>query len=154
VRRRRLAAGEGAKSHAWLPEETASVFRDGWYVTGDIAVIDDGGFIKLVDRQSRFSKIGGEMIPHNRIESQLQSMFSGTECVVTGVPDERRGEKLVAFIVGEGIDAKEVWQRLMDSELPKIWIPKCDDIHVIEKIPVLGTGKVDLRAVRQMALVA
>ena len=136
------------------PEETASVFRQGWYVTGDIAVIDDDGFIKLVDRQSRFSKIGGEMVPHNRIEAQLQAMFSGAECVVTGVPDERRGEKLVAFIVCDGIDARDVWQRLMDSELPKIWIPKCDDIHVIEKIPVLGTGKVDLRAVRQMALAA
>jgi acyl-[acyl-carrier-protein]-phospholipid O-acyltransferase/long-chain-fatty-acid--[acyl-carrier-protein] ligase len=134
------------------PDETAAVLRDGWYVTGDIVTMTEDGFIKIVDRQSRFSKIAGEMIPHNKIEEVLQSLFADTVCVVTGVADERRGEKLVAFVEAAGITSKEIWQRLLETDLPKIWIPKSDDIHVIEKLPLLGTGKVDLRAVVQMAL--
>jgi acyl-[acyl-carrier-protein]-phospholipid O-acyltransferase/long-chain-fatty-acid--[acyl-carrier-protein] ligase len=134
------------------PEETAKVFRDEWYVTGDIVSMTEDGFIKIVDRQSRFSKIAGEMVPHIKIEEVVHEMFVETTCVVTGVADERRGEKLVAFIAGTGITSKEIWQKLLDSDLPKIWIPKSDDIHVVQQLPLLGTGKVDLRAVLQMAL--
>jgi acyl-[acyl-carrier-protein]-phospholipid O-acyltransferase/long-chain-fatty-acid--[acyl-carrier-protein] ligase len=134
------------------PDETAAVLRDGWYVTGDIVTMTEDGFIKIVDRQSRFSKIAGEMIPHNKIEEVLQGLFADTLCVVTGVADERRGEKLVAFVEARGITSKDIWQSLLETDLPKIWIPKSDDIHVIEKLPLLGTGKVDLLAVVQMAL--
>jgi acyl-[acyl-carrier-protein]-phospholipid O-acyltransferase/long-chain-fatty-acid--[acyl-carrier-protein] ligase len=133
-------------------EETASVLRDGWYVTGDIVSMTEDGFIKIVDRQSRFSKIAGEMVPHHKIEEVLRGLFAGAGCAVTGVADERRGEKLVAFVAAAGVTSKEVWQKLLDSGLPKIWIPKLDDIHVIGELPVLGTGKVDLRALVQMAL--
>ena len=136
------------------PAETQAALRDGWYVTGDIAVMDGEGFIRLVDRQSRFSKIAGEMVPHGKIEEVLQSVVDGAPCAVTAVADERKGEKLVAFIAGAQATSQEVWQRLMASELPKLWIPKADDIHLVETLPVLGTGKVDLRAVRQMALAA
>lgn len=69
--------------HLNRPSETDNVLRDGWYVTGDIAIIDSQGFIKLVDRQSRFSKIAGEMVPHCKIEEVLQALFPGTPSVVT-----------------------------------------------------------------------
>jgi acyl-[acyl-carrier-protein]-phospholipid O-acyltransferase/long-chain-fatty-acid--[acyl-carrier-protein] ligase len=135
-------------------DATQNVVRDGWYVTGDIVSLDEQGFIKIVDRQSRFSKIAGEMVPHMRIEETVQSMFVNIACVVTGVADQRRGEKLVAFVAGSDITPQLVWQKLNGSELPKIWIPKSDDIHVVDQLPLLGTGKVDLRAVRVMAATA
>jgi acyl-[acyl-carrier-protein]-phospholipid O-acyltransferase / long-chain-fatty-acid--[acyl-carrier-protein] ligase len=135
-------------------QETEAVLRDGWYVTGDIVVMDEDGFIRIVDRQSRFSKIAGEMVPHGKVEEVLQSVVPGVPCVVTAVADERKGEKLVAFVAGTGSTPEEIWRQLMTSELPKLWIPKADDIHSVETLPMLGTGKVDLRAVRQMALAA
>jgi acyl-[acyl-carrier-protein]-phospholipid O-acyltransferase/long-chain-fatty-acid--[acyl-carrier-protein] ligase len=134
------------------PAETESVLRDGWYVTGDIVSMTEDGFIKIVDRESRFSKIAGEMVPHNKIEEVLRGSFADAACAVTGVADERRGEKLVAFVAAAGITSKAVWQKLLESDLPKIWIPKLDDIHVIEALPLLGNGKVDLRALVQMGL--
>jgi acyl-[acyl-carrier-protein]-phospholipid O-acyltransferase/long-chain-fatty-acid--[acyl-carrier-protein] ligase len=131
--------------------ETEAVFRAGWYITGDIVVMDEDGFIKIVDRQSRFSKIGGEMVPHGRIEEVLQSATAGAPCVVTAVADERRGERLVALIAGNSTTPQQIWQLLMASSLPKLWIPKPDDIRMVEKLPLLGTGKVDLRAIKQIA---
>ncbi len=133
------------------PAETEAVLRDGWYVTGDIVIMDKDGFIKIVDRQSRFSKIAGEMVPHGKVEEVLGSVAGGAPCVVTSVSDERRGERLIAFVAGSASTQQEIWQRLMASELPKMWIPKADDIHFVENLPMLGTGKVDLCAVRQMA---
>src|SRR3990167_7574144 len=80
-----------------MPEKTAEVLRDGWYVTGDIAFLDEDGFLEITDRLSRFSKIGGEMVPHTKVEDTLQELAGSDEPVfaVTGVPDERKGERLV-----------------------------------------------------------
>jgi acyl-[acyl-carrier-protein]-phospholipid O-acyltransferase/long-chain-fatty-acid--[acyl-carrier-protein] ligase len=61
---------------------------------------------------------------------------------------------LVAFIAGNGTTPQQIWQSLMASGLPKLWIPKPDDIRMIESLPMLGTGKVDLRAIRQVASAA
>src|SRR5205085_8583764 len=79
------------------PEKTAEVLRDGWYVTGDIAAIDEAGFVRITDRLSRFSKIAGEMVPHVRVEEQIQTLLhdQGT-AAVTSVPDRTKGERLVA----------------------------------------------------------
>jgi acyl-[acyl-carrier-protein]-phospholipid O-acyltransferase/long-chain-fatty-acid--[acyl-carrier-protein] ligase len=136
------------------PAETEAVLRDGWYLTGDIVVMDGDGFIKIVDRQSRFSKIAGEMVPHGKIEEVLQSLVSGAPCVVTAVADDHKGERLVAFVAGNGTTPQEIWQQLVASALPRIWIPKPDDIRLVENLPMLGAGKIDLRAVKQMALAA
>jgi acyl-[acyl-carrier-protein]-phospholipid O-acyltransferase/long-chain-fatty-acid--[acyl-carrier-protein] ligase len=136
------------------PEDTAKVIRDGWYVTGDIVVMDDEGFIKIVDRQSRFSKIGGEMVPHGKVEQTIQELLDGTQTVVTAVADDRKGERLVAFVASATVTPQEIWSKLQASSLPKLWIPKADDIRLVEALPVLGTGKVDLRKVKQMAMAA
>ncbi len=134
------------------PDLTRNAQRDGWYVTGDIASIDEAGFIRITDRLSRFSKIAGEMVPHMRVEEQLQALLRDPHvCVVTAVPDAVKGERLVALYTDPDTPAQEIWERLSRSDLPKLWIPKREDLHIVEAIPTLGTGKVDLRAVRQVA---
>src|SRR5262249_26218212 len=103
------------------PELTAEVIRDGWYVTGDIATIDDAGFVQITDRLSRFSKIAGEMVPHMRVEEQLQAIVSD-QCtaVVTGVPDSTKGERLVAFYTDPDLTAQQIWERLSRTDLPRL----------------------------------
>ncbi len=134
------------------PDATKDAIRDGWYVTGDIAKMDEDGFIALTDRLSRFSKIGGEMVPHQRIEEEIRSIVGATEpvCVVTAVPDETKGERLVVLHVG--IDVAEVCLKLSNCGLPNLWLPKARDFYQIPEIPILGTGKVDLKRCKEIAL--
>jgi acyl-[acyl-carrier-protein]-phospholipid O-acyltransferase / long-chain-fatty-acid--[acyl-carrier-protein] ligase len=133
------------------PELTEQAMRDGWYVTGDIAAIDEDGFIRITDRLSRFSKIGGEMVPHMKVEEVINGILGSTASVVTSLPDPQRGEKLVAFYTQNGVPTDELWEKLNQSDLPKLWIPKRENFYWIESIPVLGSGKVDLKRVKTMA---
>ena len=134
------------------PALTEQALRDGWYVTGDIASVDEDGFIRIADRVSRFSKIGGEMVPHLKIEEALNGILGYLASVVTAISDEQKGEKLIAFYTHNGITADELWKKLNQSELPKLWIPKRENLYWIESIPLLGSGKVDLKSVRSLAL--
>ena len=133
------------------PERTAEVCRDGWYVTGDIALLDDEGFIRITDRLSRFSKIGGEMVPHVRIEEAVAKVLGDSPCVVTAIPDEQRGERLVALYCQSAITPDQLWQRLSETDLPRLWLPKRENVYVVESLPLLGTGKLDLRGVKSLA---
>jgi len=134
-------------------ERTAEVIRDGWYVTGDMASMDEHGFIRITDRLSRFSKLGGEMVPHIRIEESINALLGDTHsCIVTSVPDESRGERLVAFFTDPEMTAQILWERLCQTEMPRLWLPKREDMHRVAAIPTLGTGKTDLRQVKQMAV--
>lgn len=133
------------------PEKTREVLRDDWYVTGDIALIDDDGFIQITDRLSRFSKIAGEMVPHIKIEDAINRILGEDACVVTAVADEQKGERLVALYTQREIKPEDLWKQLTQSELPKLWIPKREDFYQIDEIPTLGTGKVDLRQVKAIA---
>lgn len=135
------------------PAKTEEVLRDGWYVTGDIAVLDEDGFIRITDRLSRFSKIGGEMVPHLKIEEAMLRIPGVNAVCVTAIPDPAKGERLVAFYVADESMAPEIVSKgLSETDLPKIWIPKAADIHRIEELPVLGTGKTDLKQLKRMAL--
>ena len=127
------------------PEKTREVLRDGWYVTGDIATIDEDGFIRLTDRLSRFSKIAGEMVPHLKIEETITRVLGDTPCVVTAIPDESKGERLVAFHTSKSMSPEALWSQLCESSLPKLWIPKRENLYYVDAIPLLGTGKVDLK---------
>ena len=134
------------------PDLTREAQRGGWYVTGDIAAIDEDGFIRITDRLSRFSKIAGEMVPHMKVEEQLQALLREPHTsVVTAVPDAVKGERLVALYTDPDLSPQDIWERLSRSGMPKLWIPKREDLHIVDAIPTLGTGKTDLRAVRQLA---
>jgi acyl-[acyl-carrier-protein]-phospholipid O-acyltransferase/long-chain-fatty-acid--[acyl-carrier-protein] ligase len=135
------------------PEKTAEVLKDGWYTTGDLATLDSDGFLAITDRLSRFSKIGGEMVPHVKVEEALQNLLGSpeTQFAVTGVPDERKGERLVVLHTVPEEKLKELQAGLSGSGLPNLWVPRPNAFFKVEKIPVLGTGKLDLRAIREQA---
>jgi len=143
--------------------KTAEVIKDGWYTTGDIATIDKDGFIKIVGRESRISKIGGEMVPHILVEDEvtkiIASHLAGTPgdsegdmlAAVSSVPDVRRGERLIVLCRHLPIPAEEMCKLLQQAGLPNLWIPSPRDFYQVESIPILGTGKLDLRAVKELA---
>jgi len=142
------------KGYLGKPEKTAEVLRDGWYVTGDIAAEDEDGFLAITDRLSRFSKIGGEMVPHIKVEEQLHELAGLTEqrFVVTGVPDGKKGERLVVLHTLPPDELKPVLERLGESGLPNLWIPRPNQFFAVEELPHLGTGKLDLRKIKEIAL--
>ncbi len=140
------------------PEKTAEVIQDGWYDTGDIGHIDDDGFIEITGRQSRFSKIGGEMVPHIKIERELTRILDDDDtdepqviCAVTAVPDEKKGERLVVLHRPTTRPISEVVDDLQKAGLPNIWIPAVDSFHEVEELPLLGTGKLDLHRLKEVA---
>ena len=143
-----------------MPEKTESVLKEGWYSTGDIAKIDHDGFIQITDRQSRFSKIGGEMVPHIKIEELLTGILSNPEsgeemelrAVVTAIADERKGERLIVLHKELSKPVEQVIRELADSGLPNLWIPSPDSFLKVDEFPVLGTGKLDLKGVKAVAV--
>ncbi|MGA3292658.1 MAG: acyl-[ACP]--phospholipid O-acyltransferase [Candidatus Acidiferrales bacterium] len=136
------------------PEKTAEVLQDGWYVTGDIATEDEDGFLSITDRLSRFSKIGGEMVPHIKIEERLHEIAGATEqrFVVTAVPDGKKGERLVVLHLLAEEELRVVIERLPEAGLPNLWTPRPNQFFAVEEFPHLGTGKLDLRRIRELAL--
>ncbi len=135
-------------------EKTAAALKDRWFVTGDIGRIDEDGFIFIEGRLSRFSKIGGEMVPHGTVEQRIISAFGweendGPVAVVTGIPDSSKGEALV-LLTTKDVAAADVRAKLLDAGFPNLWVPKI--IVKVEAIPVLGTGKTDLKGCRNLAL--
>jgi acyl-[acyl-carrier-protein]-phospholipid O-acyltransferase/long-chain-fatty-acid--[acyl-carrier-protein] ligase len=135
------------------PDATAKVIQDGWYNTGDLGYLDEDGFLKITDRLSRFSKIGGEMVPHMAVESALQEAAATNEeaLAVTSLPDPKRGERLCVLHTRLEQSPEEIVRRLNASPLPRLWIPAPQDFVEVEAIPVLGSGKVDLRRLREIA---
>lgn len=136
------------------PAKTATAFRDGWFVTGDLGRFDNDGFLFIEGRLSRFSKIGGEMVPHGTVEQKIAQAFEldQTEMpliMVVGVPDATKGEALVLLAVRD-ISTDELRTRLQALGVVSLWVPKI--VRRVEKIPMLGTGKVDLKACRELAL--
>jgi acyl-[acyl-carrier-protein]-phospholipid O-acyltransferase / long-chain-fatty-acid--[acyl-carrier-protein] ligase len=137
-----------------MPEVTAEVIQDGWYDTGDVAKVDEDGFVTITDRVSRFSKIGGEMVPHGAVEDVLLAGLGTEERIVAvvGVPDEKKGEEL-AVVFSEKAGSAEVLHEIVSrSSLPNLWRPAKNSYIKVDAIPLLGSGKVDMAAVKKLAL--
>jgi acyl-[acyl-carrier-protein]-phospholipid O-acyltransferase/long-chain-fatty-acid--[acyl-carrier-protein] ligase len=138
------------------PERTADVIRDGWYKTGDIALIDEDGFVRITGRESRFSKLGGEMVPHLKIEETIMKIIGASEddltVAVSAVPDERKGERLVVLHTPLDKAPEAICKELSQAGLPNLWIPSPDSFCQVDEIPVLGTGKIDLKGLQTLAL--
>ncbi|QDS98750.1 MFS transporter [Adhaeretor mobilis] len=144
------------KGYLNQPEKTAEVMRDGWYTTGDLAKIDKHGFIEITGRLSRFSKIGGEMVPHLKIEESIAEFVAdGNEdevlVVVSSVPDERKGERLIVLHKKLNYTPEQIIEHLRSLGLPNIYIPGKDSFLEVEEIPLLGTGKLDLKGISDLA---
>ena len=136
-------------------DKTAEVLDEGWYTTGDIAAMDEDGFLTITDRLSRFSKIGGEMVPHIKVEEKLHELGKLTEqtFVVTGVPDEKKGERLVVLYQNlDKVMIETVNEDLITSDLPNIWKPRSDQFFKVDTLPYLGTGKLDLKQIKILAI--
>ncbi len=157
------------KGYVNQDELTRKVVRDGWYVTGDIANVDDQGFLHITGRLSRFSKIGGEMVPHLRVEEEIAKVYGcgaasaaadaaaqesdierPTVCV-TAVPDAKKGERLVVLHLRTSKTYDEVRAGLVSAGLPNLFIPSSDSFLEVEEIPQLGTGKLDIKGAQMVA---
>jgi acyl-[acyl-carrier-protein]-phospholipid O-acyltransferase/long-chain-fatty-acid--[acyl-carrier-protein] ligase len=139
------------------PDLTSQVIKDGWYQTGDVAVIDEQGFIHITGRESRFSKIGGEMVPHIKIEEEIERLLGASEdgkpqVAVTAVPDPKKGERLIVLHTKLSKPVPELLKGLTKAGLPNLYIPAADSFLEVPELPILGTGKLDLRGIKNLAL--
>ena len=116
-------------------------------------MMEEDGFLTITDRLSRFSKIGGEMIPHIKIEDKLHELAGVTEQVfaVTALPDEKKGERIVVVYTLSEQKLAPVLEKLSQCDLPALWKPRPNQFFHSDALPVLGTGKIDLRGVRAIA---
>jgi acyl-[acyl-carrier-protein]-phospholipid O-acyltransferase/long-chain-fatty-acid--[acyl-carrier-protein] ligase len=135
------------------PKRTAEILHDGWLKTGDIGRFDEDGFLYIEGRLSRFSKIGGEMVPHETIEQKIIDLLelSGRDerpVAVVGVQDEAKGEALV-LLSAVDLDLAELRKKLQEAGVPNLWIPK--QLHRADSIPVLASGKLDLKKCQALA---
>ncbi|MEY4705491.1 MAG: hypothetical protein RL042_1696 [Nitrospirota bacterium] len=133
---------------------TTQALRDGWYITGDIVTLDDDGFLTITDRLSRFSKIGGEMVQHGQVEEALhQALGLDTQVfAVTGIPDEQKGEQLAVLHTLDESQIPGLVTKLAANGLPNLFIPPRTNFIKVDALPVLGTGKMDLRSLKRIAM--
>lgn len=128
-------------------EATDKVIKDGYYNTGDIARMSPDGYLTITGRLSRFSKIAGEMVPHELVEMAINEILQSEDrCVaVCGAKDARRGERLAIFYSTDKLVPEDMVEKLKDRGMPNLWIPKASDFIRIDEIPMLGAGKIDLQ---------
>ena len=141
------------RGYLGMEEKTAEVLHDGWYDTGDIVRQDEDGFLWIEGRLSRFSKIGGEMVPHGNVEEALNDLAgeSGQVFAVTGVPDDKKGERLVVVHTASDDLLDKVLDGLAEASIPNLWKPRRDQFVHVPELPYLGSGKLDLKGLQQIA---
>jgi len=144
------------KEYLNLPDQTNDVIHDNWFRTGDIGKVDKDGFLYIEGRLSRFSKIAGEMVPHETVEAHINNALgydseSEKKIAIIGIPDESKGESLVLLSsVDMSEDAiKDLRKKLLNSGVAALWIPK--KIIQVESIPSLASGKLDIKGCETLA---
>jgi acyl-[acyl-carrier-protein]-phospholipid O-acyltransferase/long-chain-fatty-acid--[acyl-carrier-protein] ligase len=140
-------------------EKTKSVLKEiegkVYYITGDKGRVDSDGFLTIVDRYSRFAKLGGEMVSLGSIEEGISKIISSDnedlDYIATSIPDSKKGEKVILLICG--VDEEFVGElkiKMIELFDNKLMIPS--DIKIVESIPKLGSGKKDFKGAKQLAL--
>ena len=146
------------KGYLKQPRKTEEVLKNDWFRTGDIGRLDEDGFLFIEGRLSRFSKIGGEMVPHETVEEHITRAYhleteSERKIAVVGVPDDEKGEALVLLstISSEAVKQEIIQLRytLLEQGVPALWIPR--RLVRVEQIPVLASGKLDIKACEKLA---
>ena len=136
------------RGYLGLEEATRKKIVDGWYITGDLAMIDDEGFITITGREERFAKVAGEMVPLERVEEEIHRVLDTRDRVVavTAIPDPRKGERIVVLHLPlNGTTPDEVSKKLAERGLPNLFIPGPRDFFAVDELPILGSGKLDLK---------
>ncbi len=123
--------------------------QDGWHDTGDIVDIDEAGFVKILGRAKRFAKIAGEMVSLSSVEAMVDQVYPEAEQAVVAIPDPKKGEQLIMLTTHKAAKKEDLSAYASERGISELSVPK--KIIVIDKLPVLGTGKTDYRAVQEMA---
>jgi acyl-[acyl-carrier-protein]-phospholipid O-acyltransferase / long-chain-fatty-acid--[acyl-carrier-protein] ligase len=141
------------------PKKSAEVLVDGWFLTGDVGRMDEDGFLYIEGRISRFSKIGGEMVPHETLEAEITKALSldqesERKIAIVGIPDAQKGEAiiLISTVAGVALEQEciDLRYKLMDAGIPSLWCPK--RIVPVKDIPILASGKLDIKGCIERAL--
>ncbi len=148
------------KGYIGRDDLNAEIFKDGWFKTGDLGFVDLNNFLTLGGRRSRFSKVAGEMVPHEVVENAIlefvptpEGFEGGRTVAIVGVPDAQKGEVLVLLSCvhdsqfAQALDA--IRTHLADQGIPRLWAPR--EIIPVEAIPMLPSGKMDLKGCQQLA---
>jgi acyl-[acyl-carrier-protein]-phospholipid O-acyltransferase/long-chain-fatty-acid--[acyl-carrier-protein] ligase len=138
------------------PVRSAEVLKNEWFKTGDLGRFDEDGFLYIEGRLSRFSKIGGEMVPHEMDEQRVLSALqldaqSERVIAIMGIPDEAKGEVLVLLSSIE-VDLQQLRAALREAEVPNLWVPRT--VRRVDAIPLLASGKLDLGRCKELAAAA
>jgi len=144
------------KGYLGREDLTRKKVRDGWYETGDLGWLDDEGFLTLTGRLEAFAKIGGEMVPLEKLDEMLHHILGTTDrmLALTPVPDPKRGESVVVLHkpLPDGMTVKTLLKKLRETGVPNLWLPDERDCFEVSEFPVLGSGKLDLRRLKETAI--
>lgn len=151
-----LLAMQGANIFAGYLDNkpaTDAALQNGWLITGDLARLDPDGFLYIDGRVSRFSKIGGEMVPHATVEAALNTELKLADSdipliAISSRLDEGKGESLV-LLAATDITLSQAKDALRRAGISNLWQPK--HIVKIDKIPLLPSGKLDLKKISELA---
>jgi acyl-[acyl-carrier-protein]-phospholipid O-acyltransferase/long-chain-fatty-acid--[acyl-carrier-protein] ligase len=122
---------------------------EGWHDTGDIVSIDEAGFITIKGRAKRFAKIAGEMVSLSSVEAMAATLWPQATSVAVSVPDERKGERIVLLTTQKDADRAAMQQQAKATGASELAVPAA--IQVVDKVPLLGSGKTDYVAATALA---
>jgi fatty-acyl-CoA synthase len=123
------------------PEKTADAIRDGWFFTGDAGYFNEDGYLFLVDRIDDMIISGGENIYPTEIENVLYDHDGVEEAAVIGVEDDEWGERVVAYVIGDGLDAETLDEFCLNNdELADFKRPR--EYHIVDELPRNPSGKI------------